>query len=207
MKELIPQVVFKYAYPLDRNRRELYKQKELGRYPSQQRVKEEVNIWRKLWAEINEDDTVIKKIIDITGIIYPRDIEAFVIGGGMRAMSTPLILPVTSLENRGESKRTELIIHEILHRFVGDREAVPRVGNYWDKVREKWADESKLTQNHIIIYALLIRILGDLTPDIDVKNTIHKEATNYFRALEIAREEDPDTIIAEFRELTDNKKA
>ncbi|MEX2515137.1 MAG: hypothetical protein WD335_03340 [Candidatus Paceibacterota bacterium] len=205
MSERIPQVVFKYAYPLDRNRRQLFKRKDLEGYPSKKRVNKEVQIWRELWSEINKDDSVIKKIIDITGITYPRDIEVFVIGGGLGAMSTPLILPVMSLEGQGRDKRTELVIHELLHRFAGDREAVPCVGNYWSKVREKWVDESKLTQNHIIIYALLIRILGDLAPDIDVKDTIYKEATDYFRALEIAREEGPDEIIAEFRELSQDK--
>lgn len=202
MPEKIPQVIFKYAYPLDRNRRELYKKKDFGDYPSPERVKKEVEIWRDLWGDINKDDLVIKQIIALTGVTYPRDIEAFIIGGGMGAMSTPLLLPVTSLEGESSDKRTELVIHEVLHRFVGDREAVPRVGKYWQQVREKWSDESRLTQNHIIIYALLIQILADLLPDADVKDLIHKEADNYFRALEIAREVGPVAIIEEFRQLT-----
>lgn len=198
MKDNLPQVIFKYAYPLDRNRRQLFEEKNFGDYPSQERVEEEVESWRELWSEINKDGYVIKQIVDLIGIDYPRDIEAFVIGDGLGAMSTPLILPVASIDGAGNDKRIELIIHEILHLFVGDREAVPEAINYWKMVREKWVDESILTQNHIIIYALLTVMLNDLIPDVDVKDLIHEEATNYHRALEIAREEGVDQIIEEF---------
>lgn len=203
MKDSIPKVVFKYAFPLDGNRRQMYAKKDRDDYPSYQEIREEVEHWRKLWKELNKNDQVIKRIIELTGIIYPRDIEAYIIGAGLNPMSRPLILPVrrkVDKENTGAYE--ELILHELLHRFVGDREAAPQILNYWNRVKEKHQEESKLTQHHIIVYALLIKLLSEFVPEADIDELVGDDWTDYQRALEIVREEGSDKIIAEFQELT-----
>lgn len=195
MSDRIPKIVFKYAYPLDMECRRKFAD-EIPDYPEEKEIKETIIEWRKLWAEINAGDKLLKEITELTGVEDQIDITAFIIGGGFLAKSSPLLLPITSTRRASEDKKTELLIHEILHNFVSGRK------NYWSIIREKYNGESKKTQNHIIIYALLERILANILPDTDVKDLISEGWDDYYRALEIAREEDPDEIIAEFRELT-----
>lgn len=195
MSERIPQVVFEYAYPLDMECRQKFAD-EIEDYPDEKEIKETIVGWRKLWAEINEDDKLLKQIIELTGVQDQIDITAYIIGGGFLAKSSPLLLPVTSTRGASRDKKTELIIHEILHNFVSGHE------NYWGMVRGKYGDESIKTQNHIIIYALLEKLLADILPDVDLKDLIADSWKDYHRALEIVRETGPDKIIAEFRKLT-----
>lgn len=202
----IPQLIFKYAYPLDGNRRQLFEEKDLGEYPTIGEVEEGVEMWKALWAKYNKDDRVMKKIIELTGLVYPQDIIAFVIGGGLNPMSTPLILPVqwgddTNYEQEGARK--ELITHEILHLFVGDQQALPELREYWNAAYEKYAGESDTVKHHVIIYALLIKIFDAFLPDMDVGDFIGEDWEDYARAYEIACEEGADTIITDFRRLTE----
>ena len=202
MSEKIPQVIFTYAYPLDVNRRQLFEIKDFDQeYPSSDEVRKELASWRELWKKLNKHNRVLERITELTGVNYPRDIEAFVFGGGLGAMSTPLLLPLLKLKGKPEEKRKELIIHEILHLYVSIKTDKVTTKPYWDMIAQKYANESKRTQNHIIIYALLEKLLAEFVPDFDVKNAIHPEAEDYFRALKIARQADAGAVIAEFREF------
>jgi hypothetical protein len=58
----IPKLHLKYAYPLDRERRKLFADKNLGDYPSVEEVKNTVSEWKKIWSEINNDDKVFKLV-------------------------------------------------------------------------------------------------------------------------------------------------
>lgn len=185
--------------------RKLFADKLEGEYPYMKEIYESIQKWQRIWNEINEDNKVIRRITEIIGITHPRDIEAFIIGGGLKVMSHPLILPVTSTRGVGSRKQIELILHEILHVIIGNSQENKDLKKYWNEVGEKYPEESKTTQNHIIIYAVLTKLLAEIIPDTDIKDLISADWTDYHRALEIAREEGPDEVIVEFRRLVNEK--
>jgi len=47
----IPKVKFIYAYPLDRNRRDLYSHKNLSDYPTIEKIREKIKYWENLWSK------------------------------------------------------------------------------------------------------------------------------------------------------------
>ncbi|MFB6212758.1 MAG: hypothetical protein ABEI53_03025 [Candidatus Magasanikbacteria bacterium] len=205
MNQSTPKIIFKYAYPLDSNRRRLFEKKNLGEYPEFDEVKKEVSKWKNFWKDFNKDNRVIEKIIDLTGLVYPHDIEAFVIGAGLNPMSTPLILPMQRMGNdycQTKGERAEIIMHEILHKFVGDPEMSPKTEEYWDTLREKYSEEPTKTQNHIIIYALLIKLFEKFLPEENIEDFVNEDFSRYVKALEIAQNEGADNLIEEFQELT-----
>lgn len=193
-------MTFKYAYPLDSNRRQLFEEKGWEGYPSMDAICAEVDIWKEFWEEFNKDDEIIKEIVNLIGIIYPQNITAYVIGGGLNPMSTPLILPVLrEISYEAEGARAELLVHEILHLFVGDIQLIPFLNTYWRKTREKYSAESPVVQHHIIIYALLIKIFEKFLPQCSIDDYIGDDWADYIRAYELVKAEGPDVLIEEFR--------
>ena len=51
----IPKIKFRYAYPLDQERRILFKNKNFGDYPVKELVIEKVEEWQKIWNKFNEE--------------------------------------------------------------------------------------------------------------------------------------------------------
>ena len=80
-------------------------------------------------------------------------------GGGLNPMSTPFLMP--TMARGGTTKSDEnfiqTMIHELLHIFV-----TTDTDTYWTMVREKYSNEIPLTQNHIIIFAMLAKVYQDL---------------------------------------------
>lgn len=199
----IPKIIFKYAYPFDQNRRNLYKEKDLGNYPDTDQVRRRVDEYRNVWADFNKDDKIIKRIIEILGVSYPRDIEVFVFGTGMQPMSTPLLIPITG--KRGDytgDQFIELIVHELIHIFATGTQENPRLRNYWKVARETYKDEPVLVQNHLIVYAVVDFILTELFGREKMKELIEVESPDYQRAIEITEKLGPEKIIEEFKSLT-----
>ena len=189
----IPKVKFIYAYPLDRNRRDLYTQKNLDDYPTIEKIREKVKYWEIFWAKNNKEDEIVLKIRDLTRRLPDRSLECFVVGAGINPMSTPFIMPIMGRGGeRTDDSFLDTMIHEILHIFVsGNR-------NYFDFIREKYSDESVLAQNHIIIYAFLEKIYIDLfnSKPIDyVKNDL---PDGYNRAIQIVKEVGYEKLIDEY---------
>ena len=56
----IPKLHFKYAYPLDREGRQLFADKNLGTYPSIEEVENKVKECRRIWDDLNREDKVFK---------------------------------------------------------------------------------------------------------------------------------------------------
>lgn len=202
MPKDLPEVIFRYAYPLDMNRRRYFERENKGEYPSIDEVKKEKRQWEELWSDLNEDKQVMKAIAEITGIVYPYSIQVFVIGGGLNPMSEPLILPVKTKLSDQEGSREELILHELLHVILDDPQSVSEIQNYRDYIHDKYEGESPKTINHILVYAVLTKLFERFLPAFSIDDFIKKEWEHYWRAWEIVQKEGSDTIIKKFRELT-----
>ncbi|OQX00577.1 hypothetical protein BWK69_01140 [Candidatus Parcubacteria bacterium A4] len=198
---IIPKLHFKYAFPFDRNRRQLFSDKNLGPYPSIEEVENKVCEWRDIWENLNAEDKVFKSIIEVTGVNLPRDLEMCIFGAGMSAMSSPLMMPIADRDGKffTDDKFIETTIHEVVHRFVGDYENNSGIENYWEAIRKEYSGESILTQNHIIIYAVLDAVLMELFSKGRTEDFIHPKHPDYQRAFVIVSENGSGKLIKQFR--------
>ena len=196
----LPKISFIYAYPLDVERRRLYEEKGLAIYPSIEKIKETLKDWENAWNEANSNDRVISTLAKVTKRVPTRALECFVFGGGLGPMSLPFLMPITTREGETYSDESfiQTIIHELLHIFV-----TTDTHGYWAMVREKYKDEEILTQNHIIIYAILQEIYETLfeknPPDFSRNNL----PQGYSRAIQLVKQEGYKEIIGEYNKLVD----
>lgn len=199
----IPKLYLKYAYPLDRERRQLYADKNFGDYPSFEEVKNKVGEWKKIWSEINQDDKVFKLLIETIGVSLPRDLEMHIFGAGLNAMSNPLIMPIVGRSGKvfTDDEFIETAIHEVIHRFVGDSENNAGIEKYWESIRNEYEKESTLTQNHIMVYAVLEIVLSGLFGKDKLKDFIHPKYPDYQRAVAIVAENGAHNLVKQFRDF------
>jgi len=200
----IPKLHLKYAYPLDGERRKLFADKNFGDYPSIEEVRNKVGEWKKLWSDINKDDKIFKLLIKTIGVTLPRDLEMYIFGTGLNAMSSPLIMPIIGRNGKKftADEFIEIVIHEIIHRFVGDLENNGNIEKYWKTIREEYKDETILTQNHIIVYAVLEIVLSELFGKDKLKDFINSENPKhpeYQRAVATVAKKGARNLVKQFR--------
>jgi len=198
-----PRLSFRYAHPLDQDRRALYAERNLGDYPSIEEVEETVLRWRLLWDQVNQDDRVWKVIYEVVGYSHKSDLEVAIFGAGLKAMSTPFIIPI---RKRGNTVVTdddflETVIHELLHRVLADRENHEKISAYWDSVRARYANENAVVRNHILLFAVLSAVLRRLFGEEKFLTFIKPQHPDYQRALAIVSEKGEDVLIREFRDF------
>ena len=191
-------ISFIYAYPLDVGRRRLFKEKGLGYYPTPEEIKEIIDKWKGLWDEVNTKDRVMFVLETITKRIPTRALECFIFGGGLNSMSTPFLIPVIAYGGKMRSNENfiQTMIHELLHIFI-----TTDTSEYWNMVREKYSNEDTLTQNHIIIYAMLQDVYKSLfekdSPDFSRDNL----PPGYSKAIHLVKQTGYEDIISEYHKL------
>jgi hypothetical protein len=196
----VPKLTLKYAQPLDRDRRQLFADKNLGTYPSVEEVRMVIEKWRNIWDDLNANDKVIKLLVEITGTSVQRDLELCVFGTGLKAMSAPLMMPITGKAGLiSDDDFVETVIHELVHRFVGDKENNEGIENYWAAIREEYKDESIVTQNHIVVYAVLDLVLEQLFGAERAVDFMQPKNPEYRRAVDIVEEKGSQHLINQFR--------
>lgn len=189
-----------YAYPLDRDRRALAEAKNQA-YPSIEEVKAIAQHWRELWDEVNERERITLYLSSLTQTTLPYPIEAFIIGGLMNAMSTPLLLPVQGRDQRIRTDESflDMLVHELTHRYASRFLGYPGIEAYYATLREKFPHESQKTTDHLITYALLEKIVPDLLGSSVWQHTQIHYSNDYQRAMELVRTLGADACIQEFR--------
>jgi len=194
-----PRLIIKYAFPLDANRRQLYRQNNWPDYPAFHQITKQIEHWRSLWAETNHNDRIIELLSNVTGL-YPADnFTLFVIGRGLPPMSQPFIMPIINHQGLmyDDDEFVEIVIHELIHLFIGEPDNHPGLSRYWEIIRSEFPAESIICQNHIILYA----IFHQLTKELSLPPPKHPEKDDYRRALEIVKQHGSDKIIAQFRQI------
>ena len=197
----IPKLHIKYAYPLDNDRRELFIERNFGYYPSMKEVEKKVEDWKKVWEKLNTDGRIFKLLTKITGVTLSRDLELYIFGGGLNAMSNPLIMPIISRDKKifSDDQFSEIIIHEIAHRFAGNLENNFGIEKYWKSIRKEYKSETILTQNHIIIYAVLKLVLIEIFGKDCLKDFMYPKHPDYERAVTIVSEKGAEKLVEQFR--------
>lgn len=161
-----------------------------------------VGEYRSLWSELNEGDKIMALLVGRVGVTLPRDLEVWIFGSGMNAMSSPFLVPAFRKDGSSYTKEqcTEMLIHEILHRLIGNAENNPGIVDYWKMVRTEYANEPITTQNHILVYAYLEAILTELYGAEQLLNFINPQHPDYRRAVQIVAEKGAGKLIGHFRE-------
>ncbi len=106
------------------------------------------------------------------------------------------MMPIWNREQKqwSDEKFIDLMIHELLHIFlVTDNEM------YWKHVREKYAHEEIVTQNHILLYAMLQSIYQDMWQKDPIDFNRDNLPPGYIRAIEMVKEVGHEERISEYK--------
>ena len=193
----LPKLSFIYAYPLDVELRRSFEDR--GQiYPSQYEIREVIQRWKAIWQEQNEQNHFLEKLSEITQRVPERNLECFIFGRGLTPKSTPFMIPIWNREQRqwSDEKFIDLMIHELLHIFL-----VTDNGVYWERVREKYAHEEPVTQNHILLYAMLNQIYQDIWQKDPIDFSRDNLPPGYARAIELVKELGHKELISEYKSL------
>ncbi len=192
---------FIYAYPLDNELRRSFE--ERGQvYPAREEIKEVMQRWKSIWQEESSKHNLLEKLADITKRVPERNLECFIFGRGLTPKSTPFMLPIwnRNQEQWSDKKFIDLMIHELLHIFL-----VTNNDQYWASVREKYTDEAPVTQNHILLYAMLYQIYQDVWQTEPIDFNRDNLPPGYARAIELVKEIGHKEIITEYEQFTAEK--
>lgn len=196
-----PKLSFIYAYPLDRGRRDLFAEKGLE-YPSMEEVRLVREYWEKLWIDTDTEKSIIATITDLTEKTPERNLECFVFGAGLQAMSTPFLLPVWNKEGKqwSDDKFIEIVVHELLHIFLATNNE-----QYWEKAQEQFCNEEVLCRNHVLLYAMLYEIYQTLFNREPIDFTRYNLPAGYARAVQLVKELGYKELITEYKEIISEK--
>jgi|GEM_PF-979849 len=189
---------FIYAYPLDEELRRSFE--ERGQiYPTRDEIKDVIKRWRTIWQDVNEKHSIQEKLATLTKRVPERNFECFIFGRGLTPKSAPFMLPIwnRNQEQWLDEKFIDLVIHELLHIFlVTDNNA------YWESVREIYANEESVTQNHILLYAMLYQFYQDVWQTEPVDFNRDNLLPGYARAIALVKEIGYKEIISEYEDFT-----
>lgn len=185
---------FIYAYPLDRGRRNLFTEKGIE-YPSISEIQESLKHWQEMWSKMDEKKQLISLISKMTGRVPERNLECFVFGTGLNAMSTPFLLPIWDKNGKkwSDEKIYDLIIHELLHIFLTSNN-----DTYWKHVNEKYKEEDPACRNHILLYAMLYEIYEKIFNKEPIDFNRKDLPEGYARAVKIVKNESSKKLIREY---------
>lgn len=200
----IPKIYFKYASPLDSDRRGLFASKGKA-YPSFNEVKQASREIHKLWQIANKDDQLIKKLIEVLGVNPERDFEVNLYGEGLYAMSAPLLVGLYKDNERLSNDYVlDCIVHELIHNFISTNEFRPisyDTRPYWDYFWEKYSEYSTGVRNHILVYAVLQKVMSVVFSEEQIQKSWSQIGpSDYHEAIRIMEEKGSDYFIQEFRE-------
>ncbi|MCP5375407.1 MAG: hypothetical protein H6743_04865 [Rickettsiaceae bacterium] len=187
-----PKVRFIYAYPLDVSRRNLAEERGID-YPSVEKIIETKDNWERLWESFEKENSVINLIQEITKNTPDRSLECFVVGGMMSSMSAPFI--VTTLRrgaDRSDEDFIDTMIHELLHIFLSKKKS------YFSFLGNKYEAETKLTQNHIPIYAMLEKIYEEVFKSKPLDYSRNDIPVDYQKAVDIVKKEGYKNILEDY---------
>lgn len=189
---------FIYAYPLDNELRCSFE--ERGQiYPGRGEIKDVMARWKAIWEEENEQHHLLEKLSDITKRVPDRNLECFVFGRGLTAKSTPFMIPIwnRNQEQWSDEKFIDLMVHELLHIFL-----VTDNDEYWKFVREKYVNEQPVTQNHILLYAMLYQLYQDMWQSEPIDFNQDNLPPGYARAIELVKQIGHKELISEYKQFT-----
>ncbi|MCA9359487.1 hypothetical protein KC850_00420 [Candidatus Kaiserbacteria bacterium] len=192
---------FIYAYPLDNELRRSFEEREQV-YPMRDEIRDVMKRWKTIWQTENEQHSLLEKLSQITKRVPERNLECFIFGRGLSPKSTPFMIPIWNRkqEQWSDEKFIDLMIHELLHIFL-----VTDNDSYWELVRKKYHNEELVTQNHILLYAMLYQLYQDIWNTEPMDFSRDNLPPGYARAIEMVKEIGYKELISEYDQFTAEK--
>lgn len=165
--------------------------------PTKEEVLKKTEELRSLWKK--DEETILTAMCDITNLNFKRNlIDVHIVSGSPRDISRPLII---SAHNPKENFVASLT-HELIHKLFSDN---IENGVYKEIFKDLFSEETKTTQNHIILFAILKHIYLDVLKDKEkLKKLIEKSQNHttdeYSRAWDILNKEGYQELIEKFKE-------
>jgi hypothetical protein len=143
-----------------------------------------MNRWKEIWQSENNEHGILERLSKITMRVPERNLECFIFGRGLTPKSAPFMLPIWNRQQTqwSDEKFIDLMIHELLHIFLATNNS-----EYWKLVQEKYSTEEPVTQNHILLYAMLYQIYQDIWQTEPIDFGRDNLPPGYARAIEIVR--------------------
>ena len=196
---MIPKVLFSYSPVYDQKITEIVHKVhyDYGTFPAKARqyIKKTETAWRKIAAKI------LLEMPKVCGLKWRRDIICYVV---TRDLHTPFSTPLTIGFMRGETEITterfwRILVHELVHVLTMQQER-KTVSKAFSNIHSKYAKESIVTQNHILVDAVLWHIYLKFFGEKVLKQRIEIEsgARDYKKAWQIVEKEGYKNILAEF---------
>lgn len=147
--------------------------------PTKEEIDKRIKAYKEEWEKYN----IVKEISNCLGLSFKRDvIDVYIVSGVSRSSSHPIII-------KSSFTPKEFVVtltHELIHRILTINK-IPKV--VFDP------DESDTTNNHVIVFAVLKKILNEELWNINIKPSSKHPSKEYARALELAEEIGPDKVI------------
>lgn len=140
--------------------------------PSQAELERRIDTYKKEWKKYD----LVKDISRVLNLSFKRRvIDVFIVSGTSRATSHPIIIKSGLTPDRF----VITLAHELIHRILSINEVPPLV--YDESV-------SSLTNNHVIVYAVLKKILNEKLWNIVIGPQSKYPSKEYSLALELSEE-------------------
>ena len=147
--------------------------------PTREQIDKKIAMYKEEWGKYD----MAKKICDCFGMSFGRDvIDVFIVSGIPRECSHPLII-------RSGLEPKQFVVgltHELIHRILTTNK-IQRV--VFDK------KESGVTNNHVVVYAVLKKILDEELWNIAIRPVSTYPSKEYSRARELSEQIGPDNVI------------
>ncbi|MBD3208312.1 MAG: hypothetical protein GF370_02585 [Candidatus Nealsonbacteria bacterium] len=195
MTKNIPKIDFRYSSVYDKKwrRGEAGRKKEGKEYPPKKRILDFVEKAEKEWRK--DEKRVFSKISNLLELPWREEhIYCYVVG---RCRPFPFPLTVPFFEEVRDF--TDVLTHELIHRFFVPEETKKKVRKAWKYSNKKYKRETRVTRMHILVYAIHSAIYLDLFGEERIQRNIKRaHRPGYKRAWEIVQKEGYEQIIQQF---------
>lgn len=164
-------------------------------YPSPRKIQNYLKAVNKLWSR--DEKTVLTELSKISRLKWKeRNISCYVVGKCI-PFSDPLTV---SIHNKPPDNFIDILIHELIHRLFIQDGNLKKSANSWSYFEKRYKKESKITKNHIVLYAIHSHIYLEIFKKERLKRDIESISfiPAYKRAWEIVQTVGYKNIISEF---------
>ena len=147
--------------------------------PPPEEIKKRIGAYKDEWRKYS----IVKDISSCLNLSFKRDvIDVYIVSGISRASSNPIIIK----SGFTPKEFVAILAHELIHVILTINKIKRRVFD------EK---ESDTTNNHVIVFAVLKKILDNELWNIAVKRTSDHGTDEYNKALALVEKIGPDSVI------------
>jgi len=162
-------------------------------YNSRESILQKIAEYEAAWYDRKQVLQFMQEVLKLD--FYKSVIDVYIVGAMRGAISTPVLIGSNvSVENF-----PDILIHELLHNLISDNKQKIDVIKI---LATLFPDETRLTKNHVLIYAMMTKIYTEFLQNPTKLEDIKKRDQNfpdYVKAWEIVKAEGSAAIIEKFK--------